>query len=252
MDAAVLWVGAAVACVLIVLWGTIVTDPPRAGPHEHGRKYHTLVRPSHPHRARQGVPAGVGQHPCWHAGSGRSTPKGPAHASGRSDDEVPQHPQASLSRRAALQAAVAINTYATITAAAAAVADSPTYTMADVKRYGKQASALRQAVRSGQGKSKQRVITQTETVLKPLQESMNSVAAGLNLEQELLDKAKIQPLLLKGHYAELAEAVKADQFSEYVSKRTKETFPGGKVERELEEVEDTVKDFLELAAMAKK
>ena len=36
-------------------------------------------------------------------------------------------------------------------------------------------------------------------------------------------------------------------FDEYTSKTTGETYPGGKVERELEEVCDTASDFLLLA-----
>ena len=57
-----------------------------------------------------------------------------------------------------------------------------------------------------------------------------------------------QPEFLKGHLSELEFYLKKSQFDEYVSKTTGETYPGGKVERELEEVCDTASDFLALAA----
>ncbi len=44
------------------------------------------------------------------------------------------------------------------------------------------------------------------------------------------------------------QALAEFQFEEYVSKSTGETYPGGKVERELEEVSETLDDFFELAA----
>jgi hypothetical protein len=56
-----------------------------------------------------------------------------------------------------------------------------------------------------------------------------------------------QALLLKGHLLELNDALGKYQFDEYVSKTTKMTYSGGKVERELEEVCDTVDDYMALA-----
>lgn len=58
------------------------------------------------------------------------------------------------------------------------------------------------------------------------------------------EKAKLQPLLMKGHMLELDQALAAsDGFSEYVSKTTGETYPGGKVERELEEAVETAQEY---------
>ena len=51
-----------------------------------------------------------------------------------------------------------------------------------------------------------------------------------------------------GHLSELDYYLAKANFAEYVSKTTGETYPGGKVERELEEVCDTADDFLALAA----
>lgn len=76
---------------------------------------------------------------------------------------------------------------------------------------------------------------------------MKSVAAGLDLPEEAKKEAVLQPELLKGHLIELKYWVDKGAFSEYVSKRTKDTYPGGKVERELEEVCDTTDDFLRIA-----
>jgi hypothetical protein len=43
------------------------------------------------------------------------------------------------------------------------------------------------------------------------------------------------------------QALKEAKFEAYISKRTGKTYPGGKVERELEEIEETCDDFLTLA-----
>ena len=45
----------------------------------------------------------------------------------------------------------------------------------------------------------------------------------------------------------MCQALKEAKFEAYVSKRTGRTYPGGKVERELEEIEETCDDFLTLA-----
>ena len=47
-----------------------------------------------------------------------------------------------------------------------------------------------------------------------------------------------------GHLSELDFYLKKASFEQYTSKRTGETYPGGKVERELEEVCDTAGDFI--------
>jgi len=61
------------------------------------------------------------------------------------------------------------------------------------------------------------------------------------------EKASLQPLLMKGHMLELADALASpDGFAEYVSKTTGDTYPGGKVERELEEAADTAQDYCDL------
>lgn len=78
------------------------------------------------------------------------------------------------------------------------------------------------------------------------QAAMAEVASTASGTGDLKSQIETQPLLLKGHLIELDEAIREDRFSEYTSKRTQDTYPGGKVERELEEVEDTVSDFLRL------
>jgi len=50
-----------------------------------------------------------------------------------------------------------------------------------------------------------------------------------------------------GHLSELDFYLKRASFEQYTSKRTGETYPGGKVERELEEICDTAADFILLA-----
>jgi len=77
-------------------------------------------------------------------------------------------------------------------------------------------------------------------VSKTLEPLRNGMAAN----PQNTDAAKIQPLLLKGHMLELDAALgQPDGFATYVSKSTKETYPGGKVERELEEAVETAGDY---------
>lgn len=98
---------------------------------------------------------------------------------------------------------------------------------------------VRQSTRAGKSNAKKIEAATTKT-LEPLRNAM---------EQNPLndDKAKVQPLLMKGHMLELAEALKApDGFKEYVSKTTGDTYPGGKVERELEEAVETAEDYCNL------
>ena len=89
---------------------------------------------------------------------------------------------------------------------------------------------------------------QTE-VLLPLQAAMTAAAAAIALpDAERQKQLSNQPLLLKGHLAELGVALDQASFDPYTSKTTEDLYPGGKVERELEEVCDTAADFLALAA----
>ena len=88
---------------------------------------------------------------------------------------------------------------------------------------------------------------QTE-VLMPLLTAMTAAAAAITLpDAERQKQLANQPLLLKGHFAELGLALDQSSFDEYTSKTTEDVYPGGKVERELEEVCDTAADFLALA-----
>ena len=56
--------------------------------------------------------------------------------------------------------------------------------------------------------------------------------------------ARTQAQLMQGHLLELKQALAASEFETYVSKRSKKVSPGGKVERELEEVSETFDDFV--------
>ena len=75
--------------------------------------------------------------------------------------------------------------------------------------------------------------------------SQSAGAAGL--PEDVLKALKLQPSFMKGHLLELDTALAANQFDEYKSKTTGSVYPGGKVERELEEVCETAEDFLTLA-----
>ena len=87
----------------------------------------------------------------------------------------------------------------------------------------------------------------TTTVLLPLQAKLSAVAAAAPLADEELKKALVQqPMLLTGHLSELKYYLGKHAFEPYTSKTTGKTYPGGKVERELEEVEETCDDFLTL------
>ncbi|KAL1530696.1 hypothetical protein AB1Y20_001595 [Prymnesium parvum] len=89
---------------------------------------------------------------------------------------------------------------------------------------------------------------QEKLVLLPLQAELARIAASAELPEEKRKALALQPLLLKGHLLELQQALAEAKFEEYTSKTTKATYPGGKVERELEEVCETLDDFLALAA----
>jgi len=85
-------------------------------------------------------------------------------------------------------------------------------------------------------------------VLLPLQAAMAAYAATpRGLPEELQKQLALQNEYLKGHLSELDYYLGKKSFEEYVSKTTKATYFGGKVERELEEVCETTDDFLALA-----
>jgi len=79
----------------------------------------------------------------------------------------------------------------------------------------------------------------TSKTLEPLRNAME--------KNPLNPDETIQPQIMKGHMLELDEALRSpDGFTEYVSKTTKDTYPGGKVERELEEAVETAEDYCNL------
>ena len=95
-----------------------------------------------------------------------------------------------------------------------------------------------------------RVRREQASVLLPLQAAMAAAAAAAGgsgrLPDDMQKQLALQPELLKGHLSELDYYLAKANFAEYVSKTTGETYPGGKVERELEEVCETGEDFLAL------
>lgn len=94
---------------------------------------------------------------------------------------------------------------------------------------------LKAQVRQGlRGSPVKRVVGNTlEPLQRALEKNPNNSAAQTT-----------QALELKGHMAELAQAMgDASGYDEYVSKSTKATYPGGKVERELEEAVETVGEY---------
>lgn len=137
---------------------------------------------------------------------------------------------------------------------------------AEIKTLATKAKALREAVHTGAGDRRKspmdaapgannydkltaRVLRDKEAVLLPLQAALAAYAATASLPNpEFQKQLALQPLLMKGHLLELDQAVAERKWEEYVSKTTGRTYPGGKVERELEEVSDTIDDFFELAA----
>ena len=95
----------------------------------------------------------------------------------------------------------------------------------------------------------ERVRRDEATVLQPLRAAMIAAAALRgSLSEDQRKQLRFQPIALKGHMLELGQALDAYNLDEYVSKSTGETYPGGKVERELEEVGETCDDFLDLLA----
>ena len=78
------------------------------------------------------------------------------------------------------------------------------------------------------------VLSYLEVYIKPLQRLMESVAGKLKLEPEDQKKVELQPLLLKGHIAELTQAIQSQKAVDQ--------------EREVEEVFETLGEFLKLAS----
>ena len=114
-------------------------------------------------------------------------------------------------------------------------------------------------------------------MLEPLRVAMAAAAPGLKegLTDEQFESAELQPVLLKGHLFELGDALERGQWETYTSKTTKATYPGarsttsrrrfstafmylrilpapagGRVERELEEVDETCDEFIKAAHRA--
>jgi len=109
----------------------------------------------------------------------------------------------------------------------------------EVASLGAQAKALREAARARGARAAGELGRGFETTLSPLQSKMLAIAPDGSA-------ARTQAQLMQGHLLELKDALAKAEFSEYVSKRTKQAYPGGKVERELEEVSDTFDDFMRL------
>lgn len=79
----------------------------------------------------------------------------------------------------------------------------------------------------------------------PLLAAMEAAIAATSLpDAELQKQLEMQPQEMKGHLSELVFYLKKEKFESYVSKTTGDTYTGGKVERELEEVVDTASDFI--------
>eukprot|EP00316_Scyphosphaera_apsteinii_P016977 CAMPEP_0119330046 /NCGR_PEP_ID=MMETSP1333-20130426/77370_1 /TAXON_ID=418940 /ORGANISM="Scyphosphaera apsteinii, Strain RCC1455" /LENGTH=183 /DNA_ID=CAMNT_0007339325 /DNA_START=121 /DNA_END=672 /DNA_ORIENTATION=- len=133
--------------------------------------------------------------------------------------------------------------------------------LSEVNAMGKKVKALRATVRQGGAVEELRSLVQKESdslLKKNLAVAMAAIAPGLGLPEDSKasypaqqQRVEVLPLLLKGHLLELDQAL-ADKkgFDPYISKTTKLSYPGGKVERELEEVEETVDEFLQLASIS--
>jgi hypothetical protein len=79
------------------------------------------------------------------------------------------------------------------------------------------------------------VLSYMEVHIKPCQRLMEKLASNLKLQsEEDQKKAEIQPLLMKGHIAELTQAIQAMKAESQ--------------EREVEEVQETLAEFLKLAS----
>ena len=156
-----------------------------------------------------------------------------------------------LSRRSALFVAAALPMLlqSPEPASAATMLSNEDKALIQVKKLAVKARRLREAVRSDGAASAARVQKERESVLLPLQAEMARGAPILMyLTQAEFDDAQIQPQLLRNHLGELDQALSAaDGFAVYTSKSTRKEYPGGRVERELEEVLETCDDFLALS-----
>lgn len=111
--------------------------------------------------------------------------------------------------------------------------------LVEVSKLGAQAKQLREAARTQGPRAADALARGLDTTLLPLQNKMLALAPDGS-------DARTQAQLIQGHLLEFKQALAQADFKEYVSKRTKQTYPGGKVERELEEVSDTFDDFMRL------
>lgn len=136
-------------------------------------------------------------------------------------------------------------------ASAATVANPSDMLVFKVRKYAVKVTALRAAVKSGGAGAAERVAHERTSVLEPLQQAMAAAAPGLVLlSAEQLAVAARQPQLLAGHCLALA-TVGAGDYGEFVSTTSGAVYRGGRVERELEQVEEEVAAFLELATLAR-
>ena len=154
--------------------------------------------------------------------------------------------------------------------AAIAAAAQPAYAvnkLDDIKVLAAKTKSLRSYVRSTSGNRRlfpmdpdsnnyiniERTVLRGKTeVLLPLLAAMKDYAATASLPEDKLKQLQEQPTLLVGHLSELdyyvSKSQKLNSYEEYTSKTTGDIYPGGKVERELEEACDTASDFIALAA----
>lgn len=96
---------------------------------------------------------------------------------------------------------------------------------------------------------KERVARGKKEGILPLLEELEKVAptvATSLTKPEDKELATNTPAIIKGHLLELDEAVEKGLFGQYKSRKTGKLYPGGRVERELEEVEESVDDFVKL------
>lgn len=175
-------------------------------------------------------------------------------------------PMPTTSRRGAIGLALAV---AATPSAAPAARPTLIPIKDDLKLLIVKAKALRGAVRSGAAARRNlpfdptpgvnnyasltaKVLRDKQSVLLPLQAELQAVAAASAanslLPPELQKKLELQPVLMGSHFLELDQALEKFKFEAYTSKRSGRDYPGGKVERELEEISETCDDFLTLAA----
>ena len=174
-------------------------------------------------------------------------------------------PHAQLTRREALVAAAAAPALLALPTAAPAAVATPVKDIEKIKVLAAKAKALKATVKtSAAGRRKLPLdptpgvnnyasttgaVTRAKQVtLLPLQAAMAAAAApAAGLPDDMRKKLKEQAIFMKGHLLELDQALAEFKFEEYTSKTTGSTYPGGKVERELEEVCETADDFISLS-----